>query len=155
MNLHNDSLKNHYRWVKNVFIENSVINDDENDVTFYYHLDDGPGYEVASIEKEHIYQKHTHLSPDRVSSLTVKSLNINTLFDNYNLKEIDILFIDAEGNDDTIIKSINFDKFLIKNLYFENLHIKDNNIYNFLIEKGYIITEKTGHNNWTSLAKKI
>lgn len=154
MSLHNNTLKEHYSWVKNLFIENSVINENEDNVTFYYHLDDGPGYEVASLEKEHIYQRHTHLSAERIESLIVNSMNINSLFDKYDLTEIDVLFIDAEGNDDTIIKTINFNKFIIKKIYFENLHIKDNNIYNFLIKKGYSITEKIGHNNWTSLAQK-
>jgi hypothetical protein len=94
------------------------------------------------------------MNKERITSIKVKNTTINELFDKYNLKKIDILFIDAEGSDDEIIKSINFDDYDIQKIYFENIHIKDKNIYNFLIEKNYKITEKTGSNNWTSLAEK-
>lgn len=92
---------------------------------------------------------------DRITSIKVKNTNINKLLKEHEISQLDILFIDAEGADDEIIKSIDFDEYNIKKIYFENLHIKDNNIYNFLKEKGYKITEKTGTNNWTSLAEKI
>jgi hypothetical protein len=67
---------------------------------------------------------------------------------------IDILFIDAEGYDDTIISTIDFEKYNITKLYFENLHIKNQNIYEYLENKGYAIEKNVGLYGWTSLAKK-
>jgi len=156
MSFHNEFLLNHYNWVKNLSLENLVIDVESNkDVEFFYHLDDGPGYEVSSLSKEHIYVKHIQLSPDRISSLMLKTITINDLFIKHNINNIDILFIDAEGHDDTIIRSIDFDKFKINEIYFENLHLKDNSIYEFLINLDYQIVEKTGTYGWCSLAKKI
>lgn len=155
LKVHNENLEKNYSWVKNLYIENIAISDITNDeIDFYYHLDDGPGYEVASIYPEHIYERHLHLSKDRIEKISVKTMIINDLFEKYNLTNIDILFIDAEGNDDTIIKSIDFSKFNIKYIYFENLHIKDNNIYDFLKHMNYSILTHTGTNNWCSLATK-
>jgi FkbM family methyltransferase len=156
MSLHNNSLLNHYNWIDNLIIENVVIDVESNkDVEFFYHLDDGPLYEVASLSKEHIYVRHTQLSPDRISSLILKTITIDDLFMKHNLNDIDILFIDAEGHDDTIIRSINFNKINIKKIYFENLHLKDNSIYEYLISQGYQITEKVGTYEWSSVAEKI
>jgi len=155
LKIHNETLNNSYSWVDNLKIENVVIsNSKDKELEFFYHLDDGPGFEVSSLDIKHIYERHTHMNKERITSIKVKNTTINELFDKYNLKKIDILFIDAEGSDDEIIKSINFDDYDIQKIYFENIHIKDKNIYNFLIGKNYKITEKTGSNNWTSLAEK-
>lgn len=161
MKLHNNALESFYGWVNNKFIENVVIDiEGGKDVEFFYHENDAPNYEISSLTKEHFF-KHTHVGPDTpifyegLKSFFIKSLSINELFKKYELNHIDILFIDAEGHDDAIIKSINFDEFKIDKLYFENLHIKDENIYNYLEIKGYKITHQLVHNGWTSLAEKI
>jgi FkbM family methyltransferase len=155
MKLHNEALNNFYNWVNNKFIENIVIDiEGGKDVEFFYHENDAPNYEISSLSKDHFFPKHPHvLSNDGLKSFFIKSVNINDLFEKYELTTIDILFIDAEGHDDAIIKSIDFDNYKIKNLYFENLHIKDNNIYTYLESKGYSITHQVGHNGWTSLAE--
>jgi FkbM family methyltransferase len=160
MKLHNEALNNFYHWVNNKFIENVVIDiEGGKDVEFFYHENDAPNYEISSLNKEH-FLKHSHIgSPnfpsfhEGIKSFFIKSININDLFRKYELNHIDILFIDAEGHDDEIIKSIEFDNFKIGKLYFENLHIKDDNIYNYLEGKGYKITRQVGHNGWSSLAE--
>jgi len=154
MKLHNEALNNFYSWVNNKFIENIVIDvEGGKEVEFFYHENDAPNYEISSLSKEHFYPKHPHvLSNDGLKSFFIKSVNINDLFKKYELNHIDILFIDAEGHDDAIIKSIDFDNYRISKLYFENLHIKDNNIYQYLESKGFKITHQVGHNGWTSLA---
>lgn len=155
MKLHNPILESYYDWVDNLHIENVVINVEKcNEVEFFYHIDDAPYYELSCLDKTH-FKKHPYAaSEDGIRSFFIESININDLFKKYQLTNIDILFIDAEGQDDTIIKSIDFDNFIIQNIYFENLHIKDENIYNFLENKGYEIVLQTGHGGWTSLAKK-
>lgn len=157
MKLHNDSLNKYYHWVDNKFIENVVIDiEGGKDVEFFYHDNDAPYYEISSLSKDHFFPKHQHvLSEDGLRSFFIKSININDLFKKYELSNIDILFIDAEGHDDTIIKSIDFNAFKINKLYFENLHIKDDNIYAYLENNGYKIIHQIGHNGWTSLAEKI
>ena len=152
--LHNTALLNYYSWVKNISIENLAIEEKTGkNIKFYYHIDDKPGYEVSSIIKEHIVPKHYH-SNDGIRSFMVKTININDLFKKYNLVDIDILFIDAEGYDYKIISNINFEKYNIKKLYFENLHLENQDIYKNLEDKGYKIDKHVGLNGWSSLAYK-
>jgi hypothetical protein len=80
-------------------------------------------------------------------------MKINEVFEKYKLKEIDILFIDAEGLDDEIIKTIDFNKYKISRIYFENLHLKDANIYEYLSNFGYTIKRKVGFMGWSDLAE--
>jgi FkbM family methyltransferase len=155
LSLHNETLKKHYNWVENLNIENIAISEvSDIDVDFFYHLDDGPGFEVSSLNPEHIYERHTHLNKNRISSIKIKTMNLNELFDKYNLKKIDILFIDAEGMDEFILKSLKFESYDIKNIFFENLHIKNYDVYDFIESKNYTIIKKMGTNGWCSLAKK-
>lgn len=156
MKIHNEELLSSYSWLSNVYLENvaiDIVSGEE--VQFFYHLDDGPGFEVASLSEEHIYKRHIHLSKDRIESLKVKTLTINDLFRKYDLDEIDILFIDAEGMDEVIIKSIDFKKYRINKIFFENLHLSGDEIYSYLEEKGYFITKKIGKYGWSSLAEIV
>ena len=91
-------------------------------------MDDGPGFEVASVDINHI-TKHYPNTVDRVVKTSIESITINDLFEKHNLSKIDILFIDAEGIDDIIIRSIDFSKIEINQIYFENLHIKINTLF--------------------------
>ena len=155
MKLHNQDLFNVYSWVNNLHIENIVIETvTGKEVDFFYHVDDGPKYEVASLIREHIFPRHPNLNDEGITSFKIKTMNINDLFVKYNLTNIDILFIDAEGFDDTIIFSIDFNIYNIENLYFENLHIKNQNVYEYLESKGYDIEKNVGLYGWSSLAKK-
>lgn len=155
MILHNEILKKNYQWISNLHIENVIISDKSSEyIDFFYHLDDGPGFEVASLDINHII-KHYRERTDRIVKINLKSMNINDLFNKYNLSDIDVLFIDAEGIDDLIIKSIDFSKIKISKIYFENLHLKDIKIYDYLRELGYNITMKTGSYGWCSLAEKL
>jgi len=151
MSLHNDTLLKNYSWIKNLIIENLVVDVVSNvEKDFFYHLDNIPKYEVASLSKDHIMRYDGDL--DRIVSLKIKTININDLFRKYNLKDIDILFIDAEGHDDTIIYSIDFDNFNIKKIYFENACLKNKMIYDFLKSKNYSIIKEVSSS--TTLAEK-
>ena len=153
MSIHNKSILDCYKNVENVFLENIAITyDDRKEISFFYHQNDGPKYEVSSMDKNHIL-KHGY-NEQGIVELKVQSMTLNELFDKYNLSNIDVLFIDAEGIDDKLIKSIDFEKFQISKIFFENLHITDSSIYNFLINLGYEITQSTGFMGWSSLASK-
>jgi hypothetical protein len=93
MKLHNEDLLNHYSWVNNIFLENVVVEKETGkDVEFFYHVEDGPKYEVASLIREHIYPRHPNLSDEGITSFIIQTININDLFEKYNLLNIDILF---------------------------------------------------------------
>jgi FkbM family methyltransferase len=155
MNIHNDKILECYNSIQNKHLENLAVSEkSDGDISFFYHLDDAPNYEVSSNNFNHV-AKHYFNSKDKIVEIKVKCININDLFDKYNLTDIDILFIDAEGFDDMIIKTIDFNKFKIREIYFENLHLTQFDIYFYLESLGYTITPRVGLNGWTSLAKKI
>jgi len=153
MSIHNNKINECYKHIKNKFIENIAVSvDDNQEMSFFYHENDGPMYEVASTNIKHI-TKHGY-NVDGIKELKVKCMSINELFKKYDLKNINILFIDTEGIDDLIIKSIDFSFFQIDEIYFENLHLSDLDIYDFLEKKDYSVIKKWGHMGWTSFAKK-
>lgn len=154
MSIHNEKILKCYEHITNKHLENIAISiSGDSEISFFYHENDGPMYEVASTNIQHIL-KHGYNS-NGIKELRVKCLTITELFQKYNLRKIDILFIDTEGIDDLIIKSIDFEKYDIDEIYFENLHLTQNDIYDFLEKKGYNVIKKWGYNNWSSFAKKI
>jgi FkbM family methyltransferase len=140
LDIHISSLKERYVNIKNLNIENIAITNDSSckELDFFYHKDDGPLYLVASTDPFHI-TKHG-FSMDGIIKKTVPCLSINELFEKYSLQEIDILCIDTEGLDGDILKSINFEKFKIKEIYYEYTHQKFD-IASFLKTKGYSVFE--------------
>lgn len=159
LSLHNKAIEANYNEIANKHIENIVILKEESSVPipFFYHKNDGPDYEVASLTREHIL-KHEAVNPkitkDGIVETTVPGLTLNQLFDKHNLSDIDVLFIDAEGMDDVMIYSIDFSRFNIGTLYFENCHINSEKLNLFLTELGYEITKNTGKNGWMNTAVK-
>lgn len=173
MDVHNEDILNCYKDIENKALENIAIVDDETvkECHFYYHKDDGPRYETSSFNPRHVAG---HRTASRETYLewvedglkikqAVKCMTLNNLFEKYNTVDIDILFIDAEGMDDNIIRSIDFNRFNIKELYFENLHLQtiqthvhpySIDIYQYLQRFGYSVTREWGSQGWTSLATK-
>lgn len=161
MKIHNEKILECYKDTSNFYLENVAITiDDNKQISFYYHQNDGPFYEVASTDINHI-TKHGYTT-DGIIELQVEAIKINQLFEKYQLYNIDVLFIDAEGLDDSIIKTIDFEKYNLSKIYFEYLHLKNLDIYDFLISKGYDIIrdsvnyQPNGHIfvGWSSLAIK-
>ena len=165
LTVHHSKIAHCYKHIKNKIIINNVITSSENSgqiVDFYYHIADGPNYEVASTDINHIL-KHSGGHPEFLDKagyrkITSYALDINTLFKVFSLEAIDILMVDAEGQDSDIIKSIDLHRYDIKNIYFENLHLpegrQDQNaeVYKFLEKQGYALNYKCLSNNWMSHA---
>ena len=153
LEVHNPRIREFYKHVENKHVVNMAISTGEGEtVTFYHHLDDGPGFEVAGTSREHII-KHG-LPPDRIVQSKVGAIRINQLLEKYQLNLLDILYIDAEGMDADIVQDLDLSKYLVRTIYFENLHLKNNDVYRFLKNKGYDLVPHTGTNGWNSRATK-
>lgn len=166
LTVHYDQLSACYQAISNKLIINNVITHSKNTgsiVEFWYHTADAPGYEVASISKDHI-RKHHNYNPaflDESGYRSVKSyaISLNQLFSMMSLNYIDILFVDAEGHDSSIIQDIDFHTAKISNIFFENLHLPEGNanpeasVYDFLEKNGYAIKIRCLSNGWMSHAE--
>lgn len=68
--------------------------------------------------------------------IDVKCMNINSILEENNISKIDFLSIDTEGAEYKIIKSIDFDKYIIECLVVENNNLS-NEIRDLLSNRGY------------------
>lgn len=150
---HNEDILKCYEGVDNVHLENIVItnNPHQNTAFFYYHEDDGPLFEVASLDIYHILKHGYHRNG--IVAKEIPAMTVGQLLEKYGCKEVDILFVDAEGFDDAIIRSIDFGECNIKTIYYENLHLKSN-LDQYLEVNGYDVTVRVGDNGWSNMAVK-
>lgn len=159
----NDDLKRCYSFVKNLHIENLLIVDNDKDEEIIYSHRDMDWFssngepltfhnEQSSILKSHVL-KHF---PDESGLIEhkIKCITLNKLFEKYNLRDIDILFIDIEGLDDVVIRSIDFNKYNIHKIFYEELHINNEKLDFFLNNKGYNVRKKVLLNEMTTMAIK-
>ena len=159
LSVHNSSLINCYSNIDNKFIENVIITDKENseEVIYFHKLDGleyGNNYELASLNKQHSLNIRNSYEEKELIALKLPNLTINNLLDKYNLQNIDLLFIDTEGYDSKIIMSIDFTKFNIREIYYENLHVNAYELRTFLKEKNYAIHESVLTYGWNDRAVK-
>jgi len=146
-NPHNlKKLKDCWKNYSNVRIFNIAIVDrhyKKDDIKLYYTESDAPCYQITSINKEHVKK---HYPNDKIIELNVRSQKINDfLIEKTKLENIEYLAIDVEGIDYDLLMDIDFDKFEIKNISFEFIHLNEEqikNIFNRLIKNGFSYTGK-------------
>lgn len=144
----NDSILKCYEHIENKFLENIIVSDKVQETeTIYFHKFDTleynrNGFELASLNPRHSLNIRGQYEEKDLLSRACPNMTINQLFERYNLIDIDILYTDTEGSDSKIIKSIDFSKFNIKEIYYENLHIDANDLREYLKNKGYQIEER-------------
>lgn len=140
--IHNVSIDSHYKGIPNYKVDNvAIVPNSVDSVQLYYTENDGPSghpnksYEVASIKPEHLI-KHDY-TYDSLLSVTVPAFTMNEYLTNNKIHRVDYLFLDIEGIDFEVLQTIDFDKFDIKNLQIEHLHLDKNLLFQFMKSKGY------------------
>ena len=161
LSVHHPDIKECYKFLPQLIIEGIAVTPipSHEQLTFYYHKEDGPGFEVASTSKEHIL-KHYFCNPkltvDGIVELKVDCLTLNQLFNKHSLTSIEILYLDAEGLDFELIKSIDFSKFNINLIIFEHIHLDKSGFdaIEFLDSKGYDTIKNIGLHGWSHASSK-
>tara|TARA_R110000868_G_scaffold96277_1_gene264870 strand:- start:1041 stop:2618 length:1578 start_codon:yes stop_codon:yes gene_type:complete len=124
--LHIEDLKKCYEGYKNVFIENIAIKPssyEQDTLKLYYYEDDAPLYAVTSCVESHIKKHYNNFTEDKLHQFEVPSLTIDDLFEKYNIKELDWLLLDVEGIDADLLLDVNWGKYDIKKIEYEELHL--------------------------------
>lgn len=151
-------LKSRYSEFPQVYIENAAITDIYNCASLPFYYEENSNYEVSSFSKDHILN---HGCPEnKIRSIDIPTLTVNSLLKKHNIEELDTLFIDSEGFDVPIIRSIDFSLFKIRNIYFESVHTdgtkqcgkRYDELIEFLNNVGYNVDRQ---DNLNSLAKLI
>tara|TARA_B100000945_G_C20398665_1_gene606147 strand:+ start:105 stop:830 length:726 start_codon:yes stop_codon:yes gene_type:complete len=108
---------------------------------------DGPAKNYSGLLDNYNYQhlRKAHLGVynrgGKINYLEISVLNLNDVVEN---NIIDILFIDTEGSEFDILKSIDFNKLKIKSICVENFY-KDFRIFELLKKNDYHLIAKTTH----------
>src|SRR6516164_8205095 len=107
---HNEFIRECYKDFPQAILENVCVtqSNDANDVTMYKHETDGPGFQCASVKREHIV---AHCDKPGILEERVPCITLPALLRKHRLNEIDVLWVDAEGTDDKLIYSLDLDEF--------------------------------------------
>jgi FkbM family methyltransferase len=119
-------LKSRYsKLLNSVEYENTAISGNESDspLKFYYEINSN--LEASTFNKNHLLS--LGCMEDKIASIDVPVLTFDQLMKKHNLVELDALYIDTEGHDYHIIKSIDFKKYKIKLIVFESMHTDGTN----------------------------
>jgi FkbM family methyltransferase len=97
-----------------------------------------------TIEPQH--QERINNRGGEVYYLDIKTCRLNYLLDKHNLTNIDYMSIDVEGNEEKIVKSIDFSKFYIHVLDIEN-NFNNYDVRFYLKGLGYDYLQRLGVND--------
>lgn len=93
----------------------------KNSIELFYCPQDAPHYQVASINKDHIY-KHYGINCE-LNSFQIQVRKLEDLIKEITNEEIELLALDIEGIDAEVILDLDFNNIKIKHLSFEHLHL--------------------------------
>ena len=108
-----------------------------NTIELYYCPLDAPNYQVASINKTHIY-KHYGIGC-KLDNFTIQTKYLENFINETTREEIELLSLDIEGIDSEVILDLNFNNINIKFLSFEYIHLGDDeqNVLSHLKDNGF------------------
>jgi len=125
--------KRHIGLDKRKLVDNRVVGDEEKEVDFVYHHE-------PSLSGLHHHNKSV--------SVSLPMFKLDTILANYDIKKIDILSIDTEGNELAVLKGFSIDKYEPKYIIIEYkswaVGDQENQICQLL--KGYRVVHKTPAN---------
>jgi FkbM family methyltransferase len=96
----------------------------EDTITLYYDKDDGPHYQVASINKSHV-QKHYN-EHSEFNTFTARTKHLEEFIHEITKEEIELLALDIEGIDAEILLDLDYNNIKVKFLSFEYIHLLHN-----------------------------
>ena len=135
VNYNLQSLKNRFKDLSNIIFENVGVSDEKKKLKFYYVKESSVkklgkewGSGIGSFKKKHLldhHRKRFQITESDIEEVDIKIVVFNDLVEKYNISEVEYLFIDTEGYDYQIIKSIDFNKTKINKVKFEYKHLDD------------------------------
>jgi hypothetical protein len=143
--LHTTELKKCYSKYNNIFVENVVVKSphyEKDEIKFYFLTSNKPDYGISSCSKEHIEQHIRdipHLSGGKILEFNLPRITMENLLDKYSIESLDLLALDAEGIESDILLNFNWEKYDIKRVQFEYIHLKEktNTVKDMFLNMGY------------------
>ena len=124
---------------------NICVSDFEGETDFTYiegyaNMLSGISSKYNERHKERI-EGEVHHYGGKINNIKVPVKTLQSIFNKYNVTDIDYCSIDTEGSEFSIIKSIDFDKTFVKIFIIEN-NYKETEIEDFLKTKDYVLHTK-------------
>lgn len=160
--IHINDIKDCYSDYKNIFIENVAVKSpfqSGDELEIFYNTLDING-EISSCKYDHVYT-HTiwcpKISSGEIKSFKVPCISLETLLDKYKISYLDWLLIDIEGIDAEVLLTFNWEKYQIKKIEFEHLHLGHyaHNMKSMLEGMGYEQVESLHEFDWAFENKNI
>jgi FkbM family methyltransferase len=129
-------LKDKYVSFSNVFLENSALDSQDGEITFY--VPNGDYSPKASVNSQHY--KNFGLSIKNINKVSVTAISLKKLTEKYKVQDVDLLQIDVEGSDLEILKLFMEDHFFPKVINIESYHLKakdKQNLHDILKQNDY------------------
>lgn len=97
----------------------------DKDITFYYHEDDGPHYQVTSVNINHIMKHYPNKDETGIKTFTAPAKHLEEFIHEITNEEIELLALDIEGIDAEVLLDLDYNNLKLKFLSFEHLHLGD------------------------------
>jgi FkbM family methyltransferase len=153
-----DRLKSNYDGCSNLIFRNVAISDKDGFRDFLYVRNNNDGLpfwydQIGSFFPEVVWKHGIEIQnlSDYLVQEKVECVTLKTLLEQHDVRQIDVMHIDTEGFDFSIIKQIDFEKFKPSIIKYEHKHlieIDQWDSWNYLKEKGYFVF----HNYMDSMA---
>lgn len=124
---------------------NACVSDYDGQSEFTYI--EGYSMMLSGLSESYNYSHQNRINAEvnsyggKINKMEMPVFKLQTILDNFNIKDIDYCSIDTEGSEFNIIKSIDFEKTNIKIFSIENNYGTDD-IKNYLETKGYYLHTK-------------
>ena len=129
-----ERLRRNYGGLEGIALENAAISDRDGRLPFYHlaAVEDPereglpPWYDaIGSLSRENVLA-HRDFIPEierRLVSTEVASMTFDSLCEKHGLRELDVLVVDAEGHDWTILRGVDFELHRPRLVVYEHLHL--------------------------------
>jgi beta-1,4-mannosyl-glycoprotein beta-1,4-N-acetylglucosaminyltransferase len=136
-----DKLKDCYQFLPTTRIEQVAIvpnyDGGKEQTMFFAERDSIGGYQVTSLVKNHL-EMHSYVS-EEIESFVTRCVTLQELFEKHHISTLDYLFVDIESMDEEVILGLDLNKYDIKNICIEVIHLKNpDTLYSFLQKHGYV-----------------
>lgn len=158
---HNYDIKECYKKYDNIIIENIAIKPSTqigDKATIFYRDIFGGFFETASFSYDHVNWHNCfngEIITHDVSSFEVSCLSLDELLDKYSISNLDWILLDIEGIDKDVILSFNWEKYNIKRVEFEYIHLGEyaEIIKQKFLDMGYVQIDSLHKFDWAFLKK--
>ena len=98
-------------------------------------------YDPRHLERIERRTEETRATTEKIK---MKTVPLQSLFDKYNITDIDYFSLDTEGSELDILKTVDFEKVNIKLMGVEFNYEHESETFNFIVEKGFKPVVKLG-----------